>query len=118
MKHHVIPLLRKEASFVIISASTNDALYSGSPKTLDNLLTLKFFIANNLSTCKVVISISTLRTDDGKAALAVSEHTNHLFQLDRDIIGNRNINARNLGNKGLHLDPTDKSRLVKNFQAL
>ena len=39
--------------------------------------------------------------------------TNHLLQLDIDIIGNRNINAKNLDNKGLHLNPKGTSRLAK-----
>ena len=60
---------------------------------------LKSFITDNLPKCKVVISTPTLRTDDRKAAFTVSQLTNHLL-LDIDIIDNRNINARNLGNKG------------------
>ena len=68
MKHHVIPLLHKEPSFVIIHAGTNDALYLTSRKILRNILTLKSFITDNLPNCKVVISTLTLRTDDGKAS--------------------------------------------------
>ena len=44
MKYHVIPLLRKETSFIIIHAGTNDAPYLTSWKILDNLLMLKCFI--------------------------------------------------------------------------
>ena len=115
MKHHAIPLLRKEPSFIIIHAGTNDAPYLTSRKILDNLITLKSFITDKLPNCKVVISTPTLRTDDGKAALTVSQLINHLLQLDIDIIDNRNINARNLGNKGLHLNPIGTSRLAKNL---
>ena len=115
MKHHVILLLRKESSFVIIHAGTNDAPYLTSRKILDSLLTLKSFVTDNLPNCNVVISTRTLRNDDGKAALTVSQLTNYLLQLDIDIIYNRNINARNLGNKGLHLNPTGTSRLAKNL---
>ena len=115
MKHHVIPLLPKEPSFVIIHAGINDAPYLSSRKILDNLLVLESFITDNLSNCKVVISTPTLCTDDGKATLTVSRLTNHLLQLDIDIIDNRNIYNRNLGNKDLHLNPTGKSRLAKNL---
>ena len=72
-------------------------------------------MTDNLPKCKVVISTPTLCTDDGNARLTVSQLTNHLLQLDICIIDNRNISARNLGNKGLHLNPTGKSRLAKNF---
>ena len=115
MKHHIIPLLPKGPSFFIIHAGTNDATYSTSWKILDNLLTLKFFIINNLPNCKVVVSTPTLRNGDGKVAFTVSQLTNYLLQLDRDIIGNRNINAINLGNKGLHLNPTGTSCLAKSI---
>ena len=54
--------------------------------------------------------------DDGKAAVTVSQLTNHLLQLDIDIIDNRNITARNLGKKGLHLNPTGTNRLAKSFR--
>ena len=56
-----------------------------------------------------------LSTGDGKAVLTVIQLTNYLLQLDIDIIDNRNINARNLGNKSLHLNPTGTSRLAKNL---
>ena len=115
MKHRFIPLFRKEQSFIIIHAGTNDALYLTSRKILDNLITLKSFITDKLPNCKVVISTPTLRTDDRKAVLTVSQLTNHLLQLDIDIIGNRNINARNPGNKGLYLNPTGTSHLAKNL---
>ena len=45
----------------------------------------------------------------------VSQLTNYLLQVDRDIIDNRNINALNLGNKGLHLNPTGTSCLAKSI---
>ena len=115
MKHHVIPLLRKEPSFIIIHAGANDAPYLTSRKILDNLITLKCFITDILPNCKVIFSTPTLRTDDGKAALTGSQLTNHLLHLYIDIIDNRNINARNLGNKGLYLNPTGSSRLAKNL---
>ena len=54
MKHHVIPLLREEPSFIIIHTGTNDAPYLTSRKILDNFLMLKSFITNNLPNCKVV----------------------------------------------------------------
>ena len=115
MKHHVIPLLRKEPSFIIIHAGANDAPCLTSRKILNNLITLKSFITDILPNCKDIFSTPTLRTDDGKAALTGSQLTNHLLQLDIYIIDNRNINARYLGNKGLYLNPTGSSCLAKNL---
>ena len=117
MKHRIIPLLCKEPSFVIIHTGTNNASYLTSQKISDSLLTFKSFITDNIPNCKIVIFTPTLRTDDGKAALIVRKLTNHLLQLDIDIFVNRNINAKNLGSKGLHLNPTGKSRLAKNISS-
>ena len=58
---------REEPSF-IIHAGSNDAPYSTSQKILDNLLTLKSCITDNLPKCKVVIPTPTLRTTDWKVA--------------------------------------------------
>ena len=113
MKHRVIPLLRKEPSLVIIHAGTNDAPYL-TWKILDNLLTLKSFITDKLPNSQVVFSTPTLRTGDGKAALTISQPTNHLPQLD--IMDNWwNINARNRANEGLYPNPTGTSRHAKNL---
>ena len=85
MKHHVIPLHCKEQSFVTIHAGTNDASYSTAQKLLDKLLTLKYFITGDFPNVKVAISKPTLCTDNGKAALTVSQLTNHHLQVDIDI---------------------------------
>ena len=58
------------------------AVIIGDPILNDIIQKHKSFITDNLPTCKVVISTPTLRTDDGKAALTVSQLTNHLLQLD------------------------------------
>ena len=58
------------------------AVIIGDPILYDIIQKRKSFITDNLPTCKVVISTPTLRTDDGKAALTVSQLTNHLLQLD------------------------------------
>ena len=59
MKHHAILLLHKELSFVIIYAGTSHTPYLTSRKILDNLLTSKCSITDNLPKSKFVISTST-----------------------------------------------------------
>ena len=59
MKPHVIPLLRKEPSFIITHAGTIDAPYLTSRKILDNLIMLKSFITDKLPSYEVVISTPT-----------------------------------------------------------
>ena len=115
MKYHVIPIIRKEPTFVILHIGTNDSPHSTSQEILDKTLELKSLINKELPNCKVVISTPTIRSDNRIAALTVSQLTNKLLELDVDTIDNRNINNRNLGNKGLHLNQTGTSRLAKNF---
>ena len=92
---------------------SSDEIYKKEINMLREELKSEDFIIRDL--LQTIKEMKTLRTDDGKAALTVSQLTNHLLQLDIDIIDNRNINARNLGNKGLHLNPTGTSRLAKNL---
>ena len=59
-------------------------------------------INEKLSQCKVWLSTHTLRTDNGKATLTVSQLVNHLLNLNIDVINNRNIKSRHRSRKGLH----------------
>ena len=64
---------------------------------------------------KVFILTPTLRLDNGKATLMVNQITNHLLQLNIDIVDNRNIISKHLSRKGLHLNESDSRRLAINF---
>ena len=65
--------------------------------------------------CKVFILTPTLRSDNGKATLTVNQLTNHLLQLNIDIVDNRNIVSKHLGREGLHLNGSGSCRLAINF---
>ena len=56
---------------MIIHIGTNDAPSSMSREIQDNLLKLKCLVNEKLPQCKVWLSNPTLRTDNGKATLAV-----------------------------------------------
>ena len=105
MRHNLIPLIRKKPSHLIIHAGTNDAKKFNSREILDQLLILKKFVSEQVPDSKVIISTPTIRSDDGKAGLTVSQLTNHLRQLKTDIVDNTNITSRHIGIKGLHLFP-------------
>ena len=93
MRHNLIPLIRKKPSHLIIHAGTNDAKKFTSREILDQLLNFKKFVSEQVPDCKVIISTPTVRSDDGKAGLKVSQLTltNHLYQLKTDIVDNTNI---------------------------
>ena len=82
---------------------------------MNKLLNFKSLIQEKLPDCKVFISTPTLRSDNGKATLTVNQLTNHLLQLNIDIIDNRNITSKYLSRKGLHLNESGSRRLAINF---
>ena len=115
MEHYLIPIIQKKPSNIILHVGTNDAKNLPSRTVLDNLLKLKALVKDSLSTCKVFISTPTLRTDDGKAQITVSQLKKHLLQLKIDTVNNNNINIIHLGSKGLHLNQSGSKLLTKNF---
>ena len=70
LSHH-IPIIRKKLTNMIIHTGTNNAPSSTSCEIQDNLLKLKALVNQKLPQCKVWLSTSTLRTDNGKATLTV-----------------------------------------------
>ena len=63
----------------------------------------------------MIVSRPTIRTDNGKAALTLSNFNKLLGQLEVDFIDNVNIKEVHLGKKGLHLNKKGKNRLELNF---
>ena len=113
--HHIIPIIRKKPTNMIIHIGTNDAPSSTSREIQDNLLKLKALVNEKLPQCKVWLSTPTLRTDNGKATLTVSQLVNHLLNLNIDVIDNRNIKSRHLRRKGLHLNDSGSKLLARNI---
>ena len=63
----------------------------------------------------MIVSRTAIRTDNGKAALTLSNFNKHLGQLEADFTDNVNIKEVHLGMKGLHLNKKGKNRLELNF---
>ena len=59
-------------------------------------------------TCKVIVSNIIYRSDNGKASLTVKNVNDHMDDLNRDVVDNRNIGGNFLNNSGLHLNSTIK----------
>ena len=71
MHDYLIPLLKKEPDHILIHVGMNDATNKSSGKILEELLRLKLFIQKKLPSCKVILSLPTIRNDDAKASLTV-----------------------------------------------
>ena len=115
MEHYLIPVIQKKPSNIILHVGTNDAKNLPSRTVLDNLLKWKALGKYRFPTCRVFVSTLTLRTDDDKAQITVSQITKHLLQLKFEMINNNDINVRHLGGKSLHLNQSDSKFLSKNF---
>ena len=115
MEHYLIPIIQKKPCNIILHVRTNDAKNLPPRRVLDYFLTLKALVKDSLPTCKGFISTPTLRTDDSKAQITISQLTKHLFQLKIDTVNNNNINMRHLGGKGLHLNQSGSKLLSKSF---
>ena len=98
LSHHIIPIIRKKSTNMIIHIRTNDAPSSmpKEGKIQDNLLKLKSLAKEKLPQRKVWLSTPTLRTDNRKATLTGSQLVNHLLNLIIDVIDNRKIKNRHL----------------------
>ena len=115
LKHHLVPLLKKKAEHIILHIGTNDAVSKTSRQILDELLQLKQHIINTLPTCRVIVSRIMIRTDNGKAALTLSNFNKLFAQFEVDFINHVNIKEVHLGRKGLYLNKKGKDRLELNF---
>ena len=115
MRHNLMPIIRKKPSHLIIHAGANDAKRFTSREILNQLLNLKKFVTELVPACMVTISTQTVRSGDGKAGLTVSQLTNHLRHLKTGIVDNTNITSRHNGIKGLHLNFSGTTQLVKHY---
>ena len=63
---------------MILHIETNDAVLKTFRQTLDELLQLKQFGTNMLSSCRVFMSRPTMHAGNSKAALKLSNLNKHL----------------------------------------
>ena len=90
LKDRLVSLLKQKPENIKLHIGMNDAVSKTSRQILDELFQLKQYITNILPTCRVTESRPTIRTDNGKAALTLSNFNKHLGQLEVDFIHNVN----------------------------
>ena len=115
MQHNLVTILEKNPCRFIFHVGTNNVESCASREILDKLLKLKTFISEKCPQCQTIFSTPTIRSDKAKANLTVRQLTNHLLQLEIDVVDNRNITDRCIGRKGLHLNISGTIQLAKNF---
>ena len=80
LSHHIVPIVRKKPTNMIIYIGTKVAPSSTPREIQDNLLKLKSLVNEKLPQLKVWLSTPTLRTDNEKATLTVTQLVNHLLR--------------------------------------
>ena len=115
MNNHIVPILRKKPSHLIIHVGTTDASSSISREVLNKLLNLEYIAKDINPDCDVWLSTPTMQMDRGKEALTVSHLTYHRLQLEINIIDNRNITGKHLSCRGFHLNVSGCNQLAKKF---
>ena len=79
---------------------TNNWVNETSRDILNEILSLKNFVEKLCPTCKVIVSSSMYRSDNGKASLTVKNVKAHLDALNVDVVDNRNNGGNCLNNSG------------------
>ena len=114
MHFHVIPLLRKRPSTIIMHIGCNNCVDDTSSEIMQKLTSLKEFILSQLD-CKLIFSSIIDRYDDMKAKFTGNLTNKYLSNLGVDIIYNENITTKHLGRKGHHMTPRGTGQLAINF---
>ena len=115
MQHNLVPILERNLCRSILHVRTNNVESCTSREILDKLLTLKTFSSEKSPQCQTIFSTPTIRLEKAKANLTVRQLTNHLLQLNIDVVDNRYITDHCIGKKGLHLNISGTIQLAKNF---
>ena len=114
MHFHIVPLLRKRPSTIIIHVGCNNCVDDNSTEIMKKLTSLKEFILCQLD-CKLIFSSIIDRCDDMKAQFTGNLTNKYLSNLGVDIIYNDNITTKHLGRKGHHMTPRGTGQLAINF---
>ena len=114
MHFHIIPLLRKMPSTIIMHVGCNNCVDDDSTQIMKKLTSLKEFILSQLD-CKLIFSSIINRNDNAKAQFTDNLTSKYLSELGVQIIDNNNITIKHLGRKGHHMNPRGTGQLAINF---
>ena len=79
-------------------------------------MSLRSHLTNNYGISNIILSMPTIRSDNGKAALTISNLNKKILNTPGlKIVNNENISFHHLGRKGLHLNKRGKNRFSLNI---
>ena len=114
MFYNLVPLMRKKPSALILHVGTNNTVSDSSKVILKKINSLISYIKINNPECRIIISQSVRRTDNGKATLTLINLNKLLAEIDANKIDNSNTDVSCLRKRGLHLDSIRTGKLALN----
>ena len=111
----VIPLNPK---YLLLHVGTNNCTNNTSDDVLKKLKSLKEYIEKVLPSCKVCLSLPTLRTDNSTASAVIRNLNTKLMKLDYMLMDNSNISELHIGKKGLHFNEHGTRKIASNIISL
>ena len=86
MFDYVKPILKRKPDYVVLHVGTNNAKDITLWNILDKILQLKTAALDSDKNCKVILSQSVARMDDGKAGFTISKLNDLLEKMDIPIV--------------------------------
>ena len=103
--------------YVILHVGTNDAIDYKASAIVKKILQVKQFIKLRVPNCKVIISRLIKRHDNDNASRVIEEVIAQFQKLTIDMIGNENIEKKQLGKKRYHLNGFGLKKFAQNLIA-
>ena len=112
-----MPLLEKIPDYFILHVGTNDAMDYEASATVKKIIQVKELIKLRVPNCKVIISRPIKRHDNGNASWVIEELIPKFQKQTIDMIGNENIEKKQLGKRGFHLNGFGLNKFAQNLIA-
>ena len=112
MYNHLPIIFMEKPDFIVLHIATNDCVNTTSDEVIKVLGKLKVFMQKALPSCRIYISLPTMRTDNQKANTIRRNLKTKLRKINHFIMDNANISELHIAKKGLHLNSYGVKKIV------
>ena len=102
------------SDYVILLVGTNDAMDYEASAIVKKIIHVKESIKLRVPNCKVIISRPIKRHDNNDVYCVIEEVIAQFQKLTIDMIGNKNIEKKQLGKRGFHLSGFGLKKFAQN----
>ena len=103
--------------YILLHVGSNDAMDYEASAIVKKILQVKEFIKLRVPNCKIIISRPTKRHDNDNASRVIEEVIAQFQKLTIDMIGNENIEKKQLGKRGFYLNGFGLKKSAQNLIA-